>query len=306
MNRLLAVLLMACVPQTANADMLPDFDTLWDYSNPAATEKSFTEILRQAEDVKNSPYQVELLTQIARAQGLQGQFPRGHATLDRAAALLTEGMRRPRARLLLERGRLFNSAGEPAKAFPLFEEAWKEATAARAPRFEVDAVHMMAIAAGTPEEQIRWNLKGLEIVEAEPSQRGWLHALYNNLGEAYAAAGDFAHGLEAFQKLAKLRREDGKPPDPYNLKDQSRMLRQMRRLDEAMAIMEPLWKKFSPDEKKVGWIGGEYAECLAAAGRLQEAVPVAAKAYDNLKNDSWVRQNDPAFLRRLEKIARGP
>jgi len=284
--------------------MLPDFDTLWDYTNPAATEEKFIGILAAGAG-EDAAWELELLTQIARAQGLQGRFSQGHATLDRAAAMLTDGMNRPRARWLLERGRLFNSAGEPAKAFPLFEAAERAAAAAKAPRLEVDAVHMMAIAAATPDEQIRWNLKGIEIVAEEPSQRRWLNALYNNLGEAYAAAGDYVRGLETFRKLADLRQQDGKEPDPYNLKDQSRMLRQMGRLDEALAIMEPLWEELGHDERASGWIGGEYAECLAAAGRRTEAMPVAAAAHNELKKDPWAAQNEPAFLRRLERIALG-
>ena len=46
---------------------LPDFDTLWDYSNPTQTEVKFREILPQFPEGNE---RLELLTQIARAQGL--------------------------------------------------------------------------------------------------------------------------------------------------------------------------------------------------------------------------------------------
>ena len=38
---------------------------------------------------------------------------------------------------------------------------------------------MLAIAAPTPKEQIEWNLRGIEMVEQDPSQKRWLAALHN-------------------------------------------------------------------------------------------------------------------------------
>lgn len=290
----------------AHETMLPEFDKLWDYSQPAATEEKFSGLLPISEAAGDRSYQIELLTQIARAQGLQERFEEGHVTLDRAEAMLNEETKRPRARLLLERGRLFNSAGELAKAQPLFEQAWKAAEEAKAPRFAIDAVHMLAISARLPEEQIRWNLKGIEMAAAEPAQTGWLSALYNNLGEACAAAGDFQGGLDAFRKLAELERLKGSPEDIYNLKDQSRMLRQLGRLDEAIAIIRPLWRRLAEEKRADGWISGEYAECLAAAGKSEKAAPIALEALKILEKDPWVVRNDAATLKRLKKIANRP
>ena len=59
---------------------IPDFDALWDYSHPDKSEERFREtILHIPED---DPAHLELLTQIARAQGLQHKFDRAHQTLD--------------------------------------------------------------------------------------------------------------------------------------------------------------------------------------------------------------------------------
>jgi hypothetical protein len=58
---------------------LPDFDSLWDYNNPYQTETRFREILLQfPEDDQRF---LELLTQIARARGLQRKFDQAHQTL---------------------------------------------------------------------------------------------------------------------------------------------------------------------------------------------------------------------------------
>jgi hypothetical protein len=83
---------------------LPDFDALWDYNNPAETEKKFREVLAAAPE-NESGYRLQLLTQIARAQGLQRDFLAAHQTLNTVeSAQSTDSV--VRIRYLLERGRV--------------------------------------------------------------------------------------------------------------------------------------------------------------------------------------------------------
>jgi tetratricopeptide (TPR) repeat protein len=152
---------------TAVAD-LPDFEKLWNYNDPAATERTFRELLPAAEKSGDLSYHVQLLTQIARTQGLQDRFDDACATLDAAEKMLRDDLKLARVRCLLERGRVFNSSGQPAKAMPLFEQSWKLAEADKFPRYAIDAIHMLALAAPTPKEQIDWNLRGIAMVEKEP------------------------------------------------------------------------------------------------------------------------------------------
>src|SRR5436190_24321514 len=95
---------------------LPDFDTLWDYNDPAATEQRFLALLPAAEavdDAEHRAYRAELLTQIARTHSLRRSFEFAHEMLDRAAALLRPeddlSAAPPRVGYLLERGRALNS-----------------------------------------------------------------------------------------------------------------------------------------------------------------------------------------------------
>ena len=87
---------------------LIDFDALWDYDDPAATETKFRALLPVADG--HPAYHAALLTQIARTQGLLRQFEAAHQTLDEAERLINGEMAVPRIRLLLERGRVFNSS----------------------------------------------------------------------------------------------------------------------------------------------------------------------------------------------------
>ena len=55
---------------SANATSLPDIDSLWDYNDPAATEAQFRALLPRVQAEGDADYEAELLTQLARAQGL--------------------------------------------------------------------------------------------------------------------------------------------------------------------------------------------------------------------------------------------
>ena len=57
---------------------MQDFDALWNYSEPKATEEKFREILANTQDIN---YIAELKTQIARTLGLQRKFDDGHILL---------------------------------------------------------------------------------------------------------------------------------------------------------------------------------------------------------------------------------
>jgi hypothetical protein len=164
-------------------DDLPDFDALWNYDDPAATEARFRELLPRAQHGGNRSYHAQLLTQIARAQGLQRKFIDAHATLDTAQALLAPELSVARIRHQLERGRVFNSSQQAEQARPLFQAAWEHAQAEQQDFYAIDAAHMLAIVAPA-EQQLAWNLRALALAEqsSQPRARTWLGSLYNNRG----------------------------------------------------------------------------------------------------------------------------
>src|SRR5215207_4714581 len=105
-----AIIALLVAVAVAAGGPLEDFDKLWDYNDPAATERKFRELLPTAEGSADSSSHAQLLTQIARAQGLQDRFEDAHATLDAVGKMLAADMKLARVRYLLERGRVFNSA----------------------------------------------------------------------------------------------------------------------------------------------------------------------------------------------------
>jgi len=286
-------------------EAFPKFDELWNYQDPQGTEARFRDLLARTERAERPDYTVELLTQIARCQGLYDDFDNAHKTLDQAEKQLGAGMDRARVRCLLERGRVFNSGGEPARALPLFEQAWQLGKVAGETRLAFDALHMVALAQPTESGKVQWNLKGIAEVEGAPSEGGWLPAFYNNLGEAYASQGAYVEGLAAFQKLNALTTAKGEPADIYTQKDIARMLRALGRAEEALAMIRPIHDDLEAKKRPDGWIDEEMAECLAATGCEAEARPLFGRAYEALKGDLWVVRNDAGKLERLRNMTGG-
>lgn len=280
---------------------LPDFDALWNYDRPAESERTFREVLEQTGE--NEAYQLELMTQIARAQGLQRQFEAGHATLNDVELRLKPEMARARVRYLLERGRLFNSAGDKAQAWTLFEQAWDAAQAAGEAGYAVDAAHMLGILE-TPE--LTWNLRALALAETSTDERArrWRASLYNNIGWTHHERGEYEEALALFQKALALREAEGKPEAIRIAKWMvARVLRSLGRLDEALAMQQALAADAQAAGDNDPYIQEELGECLLALGHGDEAKPHFAAAYAVLGQDDYLMKYEPERLKRMRELA---
>ena len=284
---------------------LPDFNKLWNYDDPAATGAKFRALLPAAERSGDVSYHAQLLTQIARTQGLQNKFDEAHATLDGVEKLLASGdgdLSLARVRYLLERGRVFNSSGQAENALPLFHEAAELATARGHTGYVLDAVHMVAIAIADPKEQVEWNLKGIRLVESSSGPRGWLPAFYNNLGEAYLLLKEYENALDSFRKMADLEVTAGREPEMMTTKDIAKCTRLAGRPEEALKIIDPIHSKLAGESN--GFASEELAECLLALGREDEARPHFAKAHELLSKIPWMAKQTE-HMERMKRLAVG-
>ncbi|MBL8132184.1 MAG: tetratricopeptide repeat protein [Anaerolineae bacterium] len=284
--------------------MLPDFDALWNYDDPAATERRFRDLLPAAQSSGDSAYLAQLMTQIARSEGLQRRFDAAHRTLDQVEALLPADPTTATVRCLLERGRVFNTSGRPADARPLFLSALEAAQEIGEDGFAVDAAHMMGIIEPA-EEALAWNLRALALAESSPQPRArrWLGSLYNNIGWLYHDMEDFEHALDVFQKALARREQDG-DPNPIRIAKWcvGRTLRSMSRVDEALEVQRALQVEHEAAGTGDGYVDEELGECLLAQGNLAAAQPHFARAYAALSQDTWLASHDSARLDRLRQL----
>ncbi len=289
---------------SAGTSELQDFDARWDYAHPDSTEAVFRSLLPAARSAGDADYLVQLLTQIARTQGLQRKFTDAHATLDEAAGMLTDSLAVARVRYLLERGRVFNSAQEPERARPLFLSAWEEAQAAGAEYHAIDAAHMMGIIE-PPAEALVWNRKAIAAAEAAGSERarGWLGSLYNNVGWTYHDLGDYDQALDMFEKGLAFREEKKQPRETRIAKwCVARTYRSLGRTEEALAMQRTLEQELTASGETDGFVDEEIGECLLALGRPDEAAPSFARAHELLSKDPWFVEKEGARLARLAEL----
>lgn len=280
----------------------PDFDSLWEYEHPDRTEMKFREILLHVPE--NEPAFLELLTQIARAQGLQRKFEHAHQTLNQVERRLGEIPSRARIRYLLERGRVFNSSGQPERARPLFEQALALAEQISEDFYAVDALHMLAILV-PPQQSLALNLQAIQLAERSPDgkARGWLGSLYNNTGWAFHSMHDYSSALEMFEKAEAWRRAKG---DAGGRRIASwcvaRALRSLDRLEEALSRQMELKGEFDSLGEKDGYVFEEIGECLLALNRPEEAHPNFKQAYEILSQDVSLAEAEPDRLVRLRAL----
>jgi len=281
-----------------------DFDSLWNYNDPLTTEQQFRQLLPVAESKDDKSYLAQLLTQIARAQGLQRRFDDAHQTLDVAAALLNDDLQTARVRYVLERGRVFNSANKPDQARPLFLEAWERAQTVHGDSYAVDAAHMLAIVAPSA-EQMDWNLKALSLAESSPQPRAhkWLGSLYNNIGWTYHDLKQYDDALAVFEKALTYRQEQGEAANIRVAKwCVARTLRSLGRTQEALDQQLALLTEHQAAGSSDGYVNEEIGECLLALGRIDESRPYFAKAYAELSKDDWLAENEAPRLARLKTL----
>jgi tetratricopeptide (TPR) repeat protein len=283
-------------------EQFPDFDKLWNFNNPSETEVKFRELLLSTEN--NNDYKCELLTQLARAEGLQRKFDSAHSTLDKAEKLLNLSVPRLQIRLFLERGRVFNSSGRKDKAVPFFLKAWETAKSAHEDFFAVDAAHMLGIATA-PDEQVEWNIIAMEYAEnaSEERAKGWLGALYNNLGWTYFDMKKYETALGLFEKGLEWRKERKQVQEiriaRWSIAKTKRML---GHIEEAIEIQFSLKKEYDEDSEKDGYVFEEIAECLLALSRQDEAKTYFKTAYEYLSKDEWLMENEKERMERLKQL----
>jgi tetratricopeptide (TPR) repeat protein len=265
---------------------------MWDFGRPAVSEERFRAALGTAEGEDA----LVLRTQLARSLGLQRRFEESAAVLD----AVTASTPLVRTYLELERGRLLNSSGEPAKARPHFLAALAEAEGAGLDDLAADAAHMMAIVE-PGEAQIPWAERALAIAEASQDARArrWVGSVTHNLGWTLHDLGRYDEAQGYFERALAFREQQG---DPELIRvgrwTVARGLRSLGRYGEALAIQQELASSGPED----GYVSEELGELLLAHGQSEEAAPHFVRAHALLSEDAWLVDAEPDRLRRLAEL----
>jgi len=283
----LVLLLLSAVRASLYAEEPRSFeqrlDQVFDYDDPKGTESRLTALSREAQAAGDMAALAEILTQVARAQALQGHVEEAARTLDRAAALPTDAVR-PRIRILIERGRLLRRQGHPQDARASFEKAYEAAAAAGQPGLAADAAHMLALM--LPFEEARtWTDRGLVLAEEsrDPAVRHWVGVMMNNWGWRLDEQGDHEGAALAFARALAARRLENDPA--VSRASEFALAVQLRKLGlaaQALAVQDRLEQEATSAKEPVGEILIERVENLRALKREEEARRAAEEALRSL------------------------
>ncbi|MDA0789391.1 MAG: tetratricopeptide repeat protein [Proteobacteria bacterium] len=280
---------------------------LWEYDDPRQSALFFTSLLDEAKSSDNRDYFPVLLTQMARAYGLQGNLSAAHEQLNQVVELLGDYRGRAWVFYLLERGRLHSRTGDSDLAAGFFSEAYRVGVGLGDDYLTVDAALMMALAVPV-EEQLLWLQRGMRTAENSESEfaRRWLGTLYNNLGWTLFDQREYDEALVAFRKSQAFRLASGqKRREQIASWAVGRTLRALGRLEEALDTQTRLLDERtgmgqSPD--------GRVVEEIAEIYHAQEN-PVAhryfGQAYRLLSGEPELREREPDRLERLKRLSDG-
>lgn len=266
--------------------MAVDLASLWNFADPAASERAFAAALAGA----RGDDALILRTQIARTYGLRADFARAALILEELAAPVAAAGPLARAHHALESGRAILSATHPpsvitpesrAAAKAHYLRAVDLAAAAGADALRVDALHMLALTEPAPERQLDWTTQALAAALAsdQPAARRWRPALHNNIGCALHAAGRLPEALEHFTAAAALRAENPQQPREHRIARWmvAWTLRGLGRLQEALDLQLRLEAECHAAGEPDPYVFEELATLHAALNNPAQAAAYAAK-----------------------------
>lgn len=287
----------------AESKDLENFDKLWNYSKPKQTQLKFEALLNDNLLINYPNYYLELLTQIARTQGLQMNFNSAHNTLDKVKRKMRNS-HRVTVRYLLERGRVYNSSGMKKIATPYFEEAYSLAQKLGEESYAVDAAHMLAISLPL-KQQVYWNLRALEIIETSTLKDTlkWKGSILNNLGWTYHDLKKYPLALKQFNLVIEEYQKSGNLNRLYVAQwAKARTLRSLKKYKTALNLQLKLLEESKKNQSPDGYVFEELAELYLAMGQQSKSKFHFRKAFELLSKDNWFKKNQLERLNRLKRL----
>ncbi|MBC7692718.1 MAG: hypothetical protein H7222_13230 [Methylotenera sp.] len=297
---------------TLTAVRASDLESLWNPANVAESENRYQEMLAESDRMigADRSFYIEVLTQLARAQSVQGNLPAAKVTLKKAETLLGDPEMTFRVgakiRFLLEMGRFQVLEKTPSQARAHFLQAWTLASNSGEDFFAIDAAQMMASV--EPQKlKKEWTLKALQLAETSPQAKAkqCQGALYTTLGWIQFEVRQFQEALGFFRKAISFTQAEANPKKTIVAKwAVARTLRALNLIEEALDIQNDLLAEADRLHIKDGYVYEELAECLQSLKRAGEAQVYFDMAYRELSQVEWLTDNSPARIKRLKDLGK--
>jgi tetratricopeptide (TPR) repeat protein len=274
---------------------------LWDFGDLDASEERLrAQLAKEPTDEGRA----EVLTQLARVEGLRGDFEAGKRLVSEAKSVGGDSTLAA-VRIDLERGRILRSSGDREGALPLFEAAFAKAVDAQLAWLAADAAHMAALAAPDREGFAEWTQRGIARAEEHEDASYWAGPLLNNLGWDHYEAEEYELALDSFERALRARQRDPENRDGVELAQYAvgKALRALGRSGEAIPLLEEAVASATERGAPDGWYHEELAEQYAAVGRHADAAAQASLAQPLLLEADPSLAEDDERRARLEALA---
>lgn len=253
----------------------------------------YTKVYEAAQKEFNRSVEIEALSQMARMNLILGHKEEGLKYLQQAAERVSDSDPMAWSRYLGVKGRFEWKDDDLPASRKTFETMLDYCNANSLWGRAVDAAHMLAIVAETPEEQIKWSRKGIEAAEASDNE-SWLGPLWNNLAATYYDMKQYDSALTCYQTSReyhwRFSGETAKLFADYHIGMTYRLLGQY---EEAQKWLRPVlaWAERLGNNSAIGQACEDLGECQIALGNKAEGLKYLKQAREEYKkvgfNESW-------------------
>jgi len=269
--------------------LLLQADDVFQSGDYAAASEKYSEVVESARAEFNRSIEAEALSQVARMNLMLGNREEGETWLARAAERASETDPMGWSRYLGVRGRFEWKAGDLKTARATFDQMYEYCSANGLFGRAVDAAHMIAIVAESPEEQIEWGRIGIEAAEAGDVE-SWLGPLWNNLAGTYHDLKQYDSALECYTKAReyhwRFSGETAKLFADYHVGMTHRLL---SNFDEAGKWLRPVlaWAERIENHAAIGQACEELGEIEIAQGNKAAGLKLLKRARDAYKKERY-------------------
>lgn len=275
--------------EVAAQSLLDEADSVFQSHDYQGALAKYQESLQQARREFNRPVEVEALAQLARVYLIQGNKEEGRKWLAQAQEKASDNDPMGWSRYLGVRGRFEWKDDSLPAARQTFDEMYTYCNVNAIWGRAVDAAHMIAIVAETPEEQIEWSRRGIEAAEAGDQEK-WLGPLWNNLAITYYDQKLYDTALDCFLKAREYHwrysDETAKLFADYHV---GMIYRYLGKYDEAGKWLRPVlaWAERLKNRGAIGQACEDLGEIAIAQGNKGEGLSLLRRARDEYKAEGY-------------------
>jgi len=277
-----------------NADsLLKEADAVFQSRDYATALEKYKEVLEQARVEFNRSVETEALAQVSRMSLLLDKKEEGRSWLEQAAEKASDNDPMGWSRYLGVKGRFEWKDNDLTAARKTFDEMYVYCNTNGLWSRAVDAAHMIAIVAESPQEQIEWGRRGIEAAESG-GEESWLGPLWNNLAGTYYDIKQFDSALTCYLKAREYHWQfSGEVAKLFADYHVGMAYRMAGNPDEAEKWLRPVlaWAERLQNHSVIGQALQDLAEVAITRGQTAEGLEMLKRARSEYKlakfDETW-------------------